>query len=393
VDCQFLEEEAVDSSLVSKSAGDLIFDNNNENIFGVDNSLNNLVAFDGEDQFPDSFVHVDEAAADLHVDEVPLQHPLKRTRRTEDPTIIKGKKGNNTSKTSAVLKKLAGNKMQSPLPSFLMSTQVPSLTPPQPSIEDNTPCSSGVLISQSSLPNLSSLTQTTCSIGNNSSTQRSSNRDNESSPADDNEMSTTEEKKVRAKKSVVWRVCQLDNSKPDDVRLKCICGWNIRYSSGTSGALEHIKKCDKAVKHLARIGDKVVGNLSSPAVQIGANAVIDLTPPSVDSNQTLLSYLPDGTLSAKHRNRDYANVNLKRGRLSEFILLDKEPFKKADHIGFRRFVATLQPLWTMPGSQTVTNDIQLTVFPELKRCIKEGLLVDTDSDTAYSLTTDIYNFG
>jgi hypothetical protein len=117
-------------------------------------------------------------------------------------------------------------------------------------------------------------------------------------------------------------------------------------------------------------------------------SVLKVTP--TDPKQTLLLFLPDGSLSAKHRTRDYGTVNFKRGRLSEMVLLDKLPFKFVERPGFRRFVQSLAPQWHVPGRKTVTNDIEKTVFPQLKLCIREGLRVDTDSDTAYSLTTDTW---
>ena len=210
-------------------------------LYGVDNDYNNYVdvvaavaepeePFNGV--FDDDAVVVDEDVVEGENNQQGSIPPAPKKRRTEQLRSTQGKKNSSTGKHSSIV--------QSTLPSFLSEQNRYSNTSgnirsgqlffqmPGPSNESNTPCSSGVVTSSGhTQANLSSLTQTS-SVGNISS-QRSSSLGNNSTNSDVDVGSTTEEKKAIVKKSFVWSVCVLDNSRLDDIRIKCVCGWSIKY--------------------------------------------------------------------------------------------------------------------------------------------------------------------
>lgn len=61
----------------------------------------------------------------------------------------------------------------------------------------------------------------------------------------------------------------------------------------------------------------------------------------------------------------YFDQDVSHRELAYAIILYEYPLSIVDHVGFRKFVASLQPLFKMVSKNTIKNDI-LKIFDNLK---------------------------
>jgi len=84
--------------------------------------------------------------------------------------------------------------------------------------------------------------------------------------------------------------------------------------------------------------------------------------------------------------QQYFDQDVSRRELAHAIILHEYPLSIVDHVGFRKFVASLQPLFKMVSRNTIKNDI-LKIFDNLKS--KTSKLLET-LPCRIAITTDMW---
>ncbi|CAI0463680.1 unnamed protein product, partial [Linum tenue] len=139
------------------------------------------------------------------------------------------------------------------------------------------------------------------------------------------------------------------------------CGTLIKAHStfnGTSGLKSHHLMCERKAKEAS--GQSVLNY--QPGTESGVGEVGSLTPWKFDQNKS-------------------------RHALAMMIILDELLFRFFEREGFRRFMATAQPLFVIPGRQTIRSDCYV-IFLEKKEILIE--FFNSKCKGRISITTDTW---
>ena len=91
----------------------------------------------------------------------------------------------------------------------------------------------------------------------------------------------------------------------------------------------------------------------------------------------------DGTMGLNAYQFDQNKV---RNNLARMVILHEYPFSMVDHIGFREFVGSLQPLFKLVSRNTLKSDILKIYDNEREKALK----MTDKNGSRMSITTDMW---